>query len=167
MNDVEIASEAPISEALKNKEAANTNNLIDEKDAQETRLDALEALVPNFEESDLTDVSAASHAGLVAGSSVALTSVAASSIVQITIESRLGSSAARFSSSTSGTLTLKRGAGVASSRFTAGSAESNLNTIFTDTAPDTGTNTYTLEWTTSGPNVEILSARIIALEVRH
>lgn len=44
MNDVEIASEAPISEALENKFGANVNNLIDEKDTQEARLDALDLL---------------------------------------------------------------------------------------------------------------------------
>lgn len=44
MNDIEIASEAPISEALENKSGANINALIDEKDSQDARLDSLEAL---------------------------------------------------------------------------------------------------------------------------
>lgn len=43
MNDIEIADEAPLSEALFEKFGANINYLIDERDQQETRIEDLEA----------------------------------------------------------------------------------------------------------------------------
>ena len=167
MNDVEIASEAPISEALKNKEAANTNNLIDEKDADQTRLDALEGLVPNFVSSDLTNFSGTSHSGLVAGSSTALTGVAVGSIVEIIVEGQVGAVASRFDATTTGVLTLQRNAATIASR-SFGTSHSQLNIRFTDTAPVTGTNTYTLIWTVGvTASVIITTSRMVAIEVRH